>query len=170
MGRNNGVVELSDRAEASREESEWVEPLDVLNVLGHRYPFLLVDRLRVVEPGRRALGLKRVTAGDWWSEAADSGLWEMPGTLVVEALAQTSAAVLISLVNESPGAVGYFASADRVRFRVAPPRGRHAHPGGRAGVVPARRGSAPRGCVSRRAPRRERRLHDRHPRPRGLTS
>ena len=120
MGRNNGVVELSDRAEASREESEWVEPLDVLDVLGHRYPFLLVDRLRVVEPGRRALGLKRVTAGDWWSEPADSGLWEMPGTLVVEALAQTSAAVLIGLVNESPGAVGYFASADRVRFRSLP--------------------------------------------------
>jgi len=120
MGRNNGVVELSDRAEASRDESEWVEPLDVLDVLGHRYPFLLVDRLRVVEPGRRALGLKRVTAGDWWSEAADSGLWEMPGMLVVEALAQTSAAVLISLVNESPGAVGYFASADRVRFRSLP--------------------------------------------------
>ena len=46
--------------------------------------------------------------------------WEMPGTLVVEALAQTSAAVLIGLLNESAGAVGYFAAADRVRFRSLP--------------------------------------------------
>lgn len=119
MGRN-GAVELNDRSEANRDESEWTDPLDVLDVLGHRYPFLLVDRLRVVESGKRAVGIKRVTAGDWWSEAADSGMWEMPGTLVVEALAQTSAAVLIGLVNDSPGAVGYFASADRVRFRSRP--------------------------------------------------
>ena len=119
MGRN-GAGELSDRAGASREESEWTDPLDVLDVLGHRYPFLLVDRLRVVQPGMRALGLKRVTAGDWWSEAADSGMWEMPGTLVVEALAQTSAGVLIGLLSESSGALGYFASADRVRFRSLP--------------------------------------------------
>ena len=119
MGRK-GSVQLSDRTEANRAASEWADPLDVLDVLGHRYPFLLVDRLRVVESGRRAQGLKRVTTGDWWSEAADSGMWEMPGTLVVEALAQTSAAVLIGLVNESRGAVGYFASADRVRFRSLP--------------------------------------------------
>src|SRR6476469_5759678 len=99
MGRN-GAVALSNREDVSREESEWTDPLDVLDVLGHRYPFLLVDRLRVVEPGRRALGLKRVTGGDWWSEAGDFGMWEMPATLVVEALAQTSAAVLIGLLND----------------------------------------------------------------------
>ena len=116
----NGAVELSNREAASRKESEWTDPLDVLDVLGHRYPFLLVDRLRVLEPGKRALGIKRVTAGDWWSEAAESGAWEMPGMLVVEALAQTSAAVLIGLLDGSSGAVGYFASADRVRFRSLP--------------------------------------------------
>ena len=104
----------------SREESDWADALDVLDVLGHRYPFLLVDRLRVVERGRRALGLKRVTAGDWWSEAAESGAWEMPGMLVVEALAQTSAGVLVGLLDGSSGAIGYFASADRVRFRSLP--------------------------------------------------
>lgn len=119
----DGAVDVSNRAAARREESEWTDPLDVLDVLGHRYPFLLVDRLRVVEPGRRALGLKRVTAGDWWSEGATSGMWEMPGTLVVEALAQTSAGVLIGLLDGSAGAVGYFASADRVRFRSLPRAG-----------------------------------------------
>lgn len=102
-------------------DSEWTDPLDALAVLGHRYPFLLVDRLRVVEPGRRAMGIKRVTAGDWWSDAAEGGATEMPGTLVIEALAQTSAGVLIGLLDGSSGAIGYFASADRVRFR-SPPR------------------------------------------------
>ena len=116
----NGAVELSKRLDAGRDEAEWTDPLDVLAVLGHRYPFLLVDRLRVLEPGKRALGLKRVTAGDWWSEAAESGTWEMPGMLVVEALAQTSAAVLIGLLDGSSGAIGYFAAADRVRFRSLP--------------------------------------------------
>jgi 3-hydroxyacyl-[acyl-carrier-protein] dehydratase len=116
----DGAVDVSDRVAARGENSEWTDPLDVLNVLGHRYPFLLVDRLRVVEPGRRAFGLKRVTAGDWWSEGAASGMWEMPGMLVVEALAQTSAGVLIGLLDGSAGAVGYFASADRVRFRSLP--------------------------------------------------
>lgn len=122
MGRNR-AVELNSSEDVSREKSEWTDPLDVLDVLAHRYPFLLVDRLRIVEPGRRALGLKRVTTGDWWSESAESGAWEMPGTLVVEALAQTSAGVLIGLLDGSSGAVGYFASADRVRFRSLPRAG-----------------------------------------------
>jgi 3-hydroxyacyl-[acyl-carrier-protein] dehydratase len=101
----------------------WVDVPDVLGVLAHRYPFLLVDRLRVVEPGRRAVGLKRVTAGDWWSDAMASGAAEMPGTLVVEALAQTSAGVLIGLLDGASGAIGYFAAADRVRFRSLPRAG-----------------------------------------------
>jgi 3-hydroxyacyl-[acyl-carrier-protein] dehydratase len=101
----------------------WVDVPDVLGVLAHRYPFLLVDRLRVVEPGRRAVGLKRVTAGDWWSDATASGAADMPGTLVVEALAQTSAGVLIGLLDGASGAIGYFAAADRVRFRSLPRAG-----------------------------------------------
>ncbi len=101
----------------------WVDVLDVLGVLAHRYPFLLVDRLRVVEPGRRAVGLKRITVGDWWSDAVPGNAAEMPGTLVVEALAQTSAGVLIGLLDGTSGAIGYFAAADRVRFRSLPRAG-----------------------------------------------
>ena len=101
-------------------DTDWTDPIDVLGVLAHRYPFLLVDRLRVEVPGRRALGIKRVTAGDWWSEACERGVREMPGTLVIEALAQTSAGVLVGLLDGSSGAIGYFASANRVRFRSLP--------------------------------------------------
>lgn len=103
----------------TNEEAEWHDALDVRRVLPHRYPFLFVDRLRVVEPGRRAIGLKRVTGSEWFGA---SGLpnGEMPGLLVVEALAQTSAAVLIGLLDGSDGAIGYFAGADRVKFRTLP--------------------------------------------------
>ena len=117
---------MSDSDDAERSEFDapgWVDVPDVLGVLAHRYPFLLVDRLRVVEPGRRAVGLKRITVGDWWSDAMSGGAAEMPGTLVVEALAQTSAGVLIGLLDGTSGAIGYFAAADRVRFRSLPRAG-----------------------------------------------
>jgi len=71
-----------------RDEGEWADAIDVLGVLAHRFPFLLVDRLRIVEPGRRALGLKRVTGGEWFGVASTAPDPEMPGLLVVEALAR----------------------------------------------------------------------------------
>ena len=100
-------------------QDEWADALDVLSVLPHRYPFLFVDRLRVIEPGRRAIGLKRVTGSEWFGES-ELPNGEMPGLLVVEALAQTSAGVLIGLLDGSHGAIGYFAGADRVKFRTLP--------------------------------------------------
>ncbi|HUQ80776.1 MAG TPA: hypothetical protein VM076_06555 [Gemmatimonadaceae bacterium] len=102
---------------------EWLDAADVMSVLAHRYPFLLVDRIRVVTPGRHALGVKRVTSGEWLGFASTLPDPEMPGLLVVEALAQTSAGVLLGLLDGSSGALGYFASANRVRFRTLPRAG-----------------------------------------------
>jgi len=127
MGRSArnapGVTHQGTDHETDPASGEWVDVLDVLGVLAHRYPFLLVDRLRVVEPGRRAIGLKRVSGGDWWAEALVADGATMPGTLVLEALAQTSAGVLVGLLDGASGAIGYFASADRVRFRSLPRAG-----------------------------------------------
>lgn len=95
--------------------------LDVLALLPHRYPLLLVDAITELEPGRRAVGLKRVTGGEW-SAGAPAGLGAagaMPHTLLIEALAQLSAAVLVGLVDAADGAVGYFLGFDRVRCRGA---------------------------------------------------
>jgi 3-hydroxyacyl-[acyl-carrier-protein] dehydratase len=94
-------------------------PLDLFALLPHRYPFLLVDRITGLDPGRWAEGVKRVTGGEWCIDAlhgADGGL---PGVLVVEALAQLSAAVMAELADTGAGAVGYFMGADVVRFRGA---------------------------------------------------
>lgn len=98
---------------------------DIFALLPHRYPLLLVDAVTELEPGRRAVGLKRVTGGEW-SAGFPAGLGAagaMPHTLLVEALAQLSAAVLVGLVDAADGAVGYFLGFDRVRCRGV------AHPG-----------------------------------------
>ena len=95
---------------------------DIFELLPHRFPFLLVDRITGLDPGRRAEGIKRVTGNEWFlGEAtldvdppADLG---MPNGLVVEALAQLSAAVLMGVVDSASGAVGYFMGLDRVRYR-----------------------------------------------------
>jgi 3-hydroxyacyl-[acyl-carrier-protein] dehydratase len=109
-------------------------PGDVLALLAHRYPFLLVDTIDVVEPGRRVVGTKRVTGGEW---SAALPTMAMPGLLVVEALAQASAALLVDLLDDAAGAVGYFAGLQRVRLR-----------------DPARPGDTPRLTVELRAFRR----------------
>jgi 3-hydroxyacyl-[acyl-carrier-protein] dehydratase len=88
-------------------------PGDVLALLAHRYPFLLVDTIDVLEPGRRAVGTRRVTTSEWAAGQASA----MPGLLVVEALAQTSAALLAGLVEDAADVVGYFAGFQRVRLR-----------------------------------------------------
>ena len=95
---------------------------DVLDLLPHRFPFLLVDRITALDPGRRAEGLKRLTGGEWFLGEASLDPHPpadptMPNGLVVEALAQLSAAVLIGLVDNAAGAVGYFMGLDRVRYR-----------------------------------------------------
>lgn len=89
-------------------------------LLPHRYPFLLVDRVEVVEPGRRVTGYKRVTGNEWWAErhaASSAGQAEMPHALVLEALAQTSGALVRDLLDGAGHAMAYFMGAQRVRFR-----------------------------------------------------
>lgn len=84
-------------------------------LLPHRYPFLLVDHIDVVEPGKHVVGLKRLTTGEWWSETPS----DVPLPLVLESLAQTSGALVHDLADSVSGAVAYFMGADRVRFRRA---------------------------------------------------
>jgi 3-hydroxyacyl-[acyl-carrier-protein] dehydratase len=99
-----------------------LDPVTVLGLLAHRYPLLLVDRIDVLEPGRRVIGIKRVTVGEWATGGPALGrppvaMPGMPGMLVVEALAQTSAALLMGLVEGAGEVLGYFAAMERVRLR-----------------------------------------------------
>lgn len=94
-------------------------PLDIpaiQKIIPHRFPMLLVDRIVELEAGKRAVGIKNVSANEWFFEGHFPGHPIMPGVLIVEALAQTGAVAALS-ADEFTGKLGLFAGIDGVRFR-----------------------------------------------------
>lgn len=92
---------------------------EIMGLLPHRYPFLLVDRLEVEEPGVRGVGLKNVTMNEEFFQGHFPGNPVMPGVLQIEAMAQTAGAlVLTSMEDVKDKKVGvFFMSIDGVKFR-----------------------------------------------------
>lgn len=93
-----------------------LEAADIMRIIPHRYPFLMVDRIVDLEPGRRAVGIKQVTANEPQFTGHFPGRPIMPGVLMVEALAQT-AGVAVMTLDAYRGKLGLFAGIDDCRFR-----------------------------------------------------
>ncbi|MBA4169743.1 MAG: 3-hydroxyacyl-ACP dehydratase FabZ [Chloroflexi bacterium] len=93
-----------------------LEAADVMGILPHRYPFLLVDRIVELEPGVRAVGIKQVTVNEPHFTGHFPGRPIMPGVLMVEALAQTAGVAVLTL-DGYRGKLGLFAGIDDCRFR-----------------------------------------------------
>lgn len=89
---------------------------EICRILPHRYPFLLVDRITVLEPGVRCVGVKSVTANEEFFQGHFPGHPVMPGVLMLEAMAQV-AGVLTLVSRNTPGALSYFAEIEKARFR-----------------------------------------------------
>ncbi len=89
---------------------------EIRAILPHRYPFLLVDRILELEPGKRAVGLKNVTINEEFFEGHFPGHAVMPGVLVMEAMAQVGGVLLLSM-SGNEGKLAYFGGMDKVRFR-----------------------------------------------------
>ncbi|MGI8956801.1 MAG: bifunctional UDP-3-O-[3-hydroxymyristoyl] N-acetylglucosamine deacetylase/3-hydroxyacyl-ACP dehydratase [Chthoniobacterales bacterium] len=88
----------------------------VMDILPHRYPFLMVDRILSFEGETKCLGIKSVTINEPFFQGHFPGHPVMPGVLQVEAMAQV-ASVLMMRISKSASRVGYFMSADGVKFR-----------------------------------------------------
>lgn len=101
MGENRAVLDIRQ----------------ILEILPHRYPFLLIDRILEIEPGRRVVAIKNVTFNEPFFQGHFPGHPVMPGVLVVEAMAQAGAVLLLRDVSDRAGKLVYFAGIDRAKFR-----------------------------------------------------
>ena len=88
----------------------------ILDLLPHRYPFIMVDRVLEIEPGRRVVAIKNVSVNEPYFQGHFPGHPVMPGVLILEALAQAGAVALLA-APEHRGKLGLFAGLEGVRFR-----------------------------------------------------
>lgn len=106
-----------DASEAEK-DPDVIDVNRIMNLIPHRYPFLLVDRLVDVKSGESCTGIKNVTVNEPHFSGHFPSRPVFPGVLLVEAMAQTAGALVIhSLGEDATGKLVYFLSIDSCRFR-----------------------------------------------------
>ena len=91
---------------------------DIMELLPHRYPLLLIDKIIDYKPGEYAVGLKNVTMNEPQLMGHFPGVPVMPGVLIIEAMAQTAGALVVHTMGEAAkGKLVYFMTIDNARFR-----------------------------------------------------
>ena len=102
------------------EETQVPMPMDIraiLDLLPHRYPFIMVDRVLELERGKTITALKNVTMGEPFFQGHFPGEPVMPGVLILEGLAQAGAVLAYMSTDSIDGKLVFFAGLDNVRFR-----------------------------------------------------
>ncbi|HEU0220723.1 MAG TPA: 3-hydroxyacyl-ACP dehydratase FabZ [Paracoccaceae bacterium] len=90
----------------------------ILRMIPHRYPFLMIDAVREIRKGESAIGIKNVTSNEPHFQGHFPVKPVMPGVLIVEAMAQTSAVLVVDTLGaEGRGLLVYFMTLDKARFR-----------------------------------------------------
>ncbi|MGD0694930.1 MAG: 3-hydroxyacyl-ACP dehydratase FabZ [Terriglobia bacterium] len=90
---------------------------EIMRLLPHRYPFLLVDRIIELEADRRIVGLKNVTVNEPFFQGHFPGMPVMPGVLIIECMAQVAGVMIYRDIPDRHKKLIYFTGVDRARFR-----------------------------------------------------
>ena len=114
---HRGTITLvRELVKAGRKEKGMYTIEDIMKVLPHRYPFLLVDRILEIEE-KRIVGLKNVTINEPFFQGHFPGHPIMPGVLIIEAMAQVGGMLMLGSLADPDSKVVYFMSLDNVKFR-----------------------------------------------------
>ena len=89
---------------------------DIMDIIPHRYPFLFVDKVELIELGVKGVGYKNVTMNEYFFQGHFPSMPVMPGVIIVEAMAQVGAVILLS-DERFAGKTPYFAGINKVRFK-----------------------------------------------------
>ncbi|WP_019995191.1 3-hydroxyacyl-ACP dehydratase FabZ [Aureimonas ureilytica] len=96
---------------------ESVDILKIMQLLPHRYPFLLVDRIIEIDGDRKAIGIKNVTASEPHFQGHFPHYPVMPGVLIIEGMAQTAGAICQLATGGNANSIVYFMTIDNAKFR-----------------------------------------------------
>ena len=94
-----------------------IDVREILSILPHRYPFLLVDRIEEIEMGRRIVGIKNVTINEPFFQGHFPGRPIMPGVLIIEAMAQVAGVLAFKSTEDSKKKMVYFLGIEKAKFR-----------------------------------------------------
>ena len=104
--------------EAAHGIGETVDIARIMRAIPHRYPFLMIDRVLEMVLGRSAIGVKNVTMNEPFFAGHFPGHPVMPGVLIIEAMAQTAAVLVVETIGpDAAGKVVYFMSIEGAKFR-----------------------------------------------------
>ncbi len=105
-------------ATATGEIAAEIDILRVMEMIPHRYPMLMIDRVLDVVPNVSAVGIKNVSANESYFQGHFPARPVMPGVLIIESMAQTAAVLVVHTLGDSAaGKLVYFMSVDNARFR-----------------------------------------------------
>jgi 3-hydroxyacyl-[acyl-carrier-protein] dehydratase len=94
-----------------------LDAMAIKKAIPHRYPFLLVDRIDVIEDDKFCIGTKMVTVNEHFFEGHFPGQPVMPGVLIIESMAQTACAMLLSKAGGIQDKIAFFMGIDEAKFR-----------------------------------------------------